>query len=83
MVKARDAVQAYQSDLDRTPAPNCLTSADAEVRQALGNLRDGLNLGISGVDNMDVSLVNQGVSEIDQGNDHLTTASALVKSATC
>jgi hypothetical protein len=83
MVDARNAVQAYQSDLDRTAAPTCLSSADGEIRQALGNLRDGLDLGISGVDNLDAGRVDQGVSLIMQGNDHLTSASALIKSASC
>jgi hypothetical protein len=83
MVNARNAVQAYQSDLDQTAAPACLSSADREIRQALDNLRDGLNLGISGVDNLDPSRVDQGVSLIMQGNDHLTSASGLIKSASC
>jgi hypothetical protein len=83
MVNARNAVQAYQSDLDRTAAPTCLSSADGEIRQALGNVRDGLDLGISGVDNLDAGRVDQGVSLIMQGNDHLTSASALIKSASC
>ncbi|WP_338199938.1 hypothetical protein [Candidatus Nephthysia bennettiae] len=83
MVNARNAVQAYQSDLDQTAAPTCLASADGEIRQALGNLRDGLNQGIAGVDNLDPSRVDQGVSLIMRGNDHLTSASGLIKSASC
>jgi hypothetical protein len=83
MVTARNAVQAYQSDLDQTAPPACLSSADGEIRQALGNLRDGLDLGISGVDNLEASRVDQGVSLIMQGNDHLTSASALIRSASC
>lgn len=83
MVSARKAVRAYRSDLDRTAAPACLSSADGEIRQALGNLEDGFDKGISGVDNLDVNRVDQGVNEMTQGNQHLTSASALIKSASC
>jgi hypothetical protein len=54
-----------------------------EIRQALGNLEDGFDKGISGVDNLDVNRVDQGVNEMTQGNQHLTSASALIESASC
>jgi integrase/recombinase XerD len=43
MVDARNAVHAYQRDLDGTPAPDCLTPVGGEIRAALGSFEDGLS----------------------------------------
>jgi hypothetical protein len=83
MVDARNAVHAYQRDLDATPAPDCLTPVGGEIRAALGSFEDGLSQGISGIDNFDPNQITSGGNLITLGNSHLDSATLLIKQASC
>ena len=41
---ARDQVKSFESDLDQTPPPACLSGTDSQIRAALGLYESGLDL---------------------------------------
>jgi hypothetical protein len=76
-------VQAFQQDLKDTPAPACLKAADMNLQKALGLYDSGAQTAMTGIDQLDASLIQQGGKTIEQGNTYLALASASIKKAVC
>lgn len=77
-----DASQ-FLSDLDATPAPQCLTSADLLLRKSLHLLISGSQDVINGIDNNDAAQVNTGVTVYKQATTYLDQSSQTVSQSHC
>ena len=81
--RASSAVTAFESDLDRTPAPSCLTDVDAQLRAGLGFYDRGLALVKEGGKAKDNLKVVQGTILIGVGTWKLGVAMRRARQSTC
>jgi hypothetical protein len=76
-------VQAFQQDLKDTPAPACLKAADTNLRKGLALYDSGAQTAMTGINQLDATLIQQGGKTIEQGNTFLALATAAIKKAVC
>ena len=81
--EVNDTVHAFQSDLDKQPAPACLKTTDSHLRAALAPFESGSQNAMDGIDNSDTDLVSQGTSDITAAGKELTKATDAMKAAKC
>ncbi len=78
-----DDARQFQTDLNSTPAPPCLSATDKELRKALTLIVSGTQSAMDGIDNNDPSQVDQGTAMFKQATTYLKQATQSVDTATC
>jgi hypothetical protein len=78
-----ETVHAFQSDLDKHPAPPCLKDADKHLRAALKLLDSGSQKAVDGIDDFDADEMGDGARDLNAGTDELTAATDAMKNAKC
>jgi hypothetical protein len=81
--KARAQVKAFESDLDRTAPPPCLTGADDQIRTSLGLYDRGFELMEEGSDSQDRLKVIQGGILVLVATQKLGAAIRAVRQSNC
>jgi hypothetical protein len=83
LVSLHQGTTNFQSDLAKVTVPGCLQQANDELTTALQLYADGSQQGYQAIDNYDPAGIAQGAQLMNQGNDHLTQATNLVRKSSC
>jgi hypothetical protein len=78
-----DQTNNFLADLDRTPPPDCLKDTDAQLRLALNTFKSGEQQIITGIDQNNAAMVNQGSALIVQANGQIDRTNTLIERANC
>lgn len=77
---AHDDVASFLHGLDAHPAPLCMATTDKSLRAALADYKRGTQLVLDGIDQYDVSKIDQGSAAIRKGTTEITAATDAMPS---
>ncbi|HEX4211856.1 MAG TPA: hypothetical protein VIA06_00855 [Candidatus Dormibacteraeota bacterium] len=83
LVTLQDQVHQFQRDLDQTPVPVCLRTADSALHQSLDLFSRGTADAIAGIDQDQPEEVSAGTQYIDQGSQQLQQVQADLGATRC
>ncbi|HEU5348211.1 MAG TPA: hypothetical protein VFU63_06330 [Ktedonobacterales bacterium] len=75
--------ETFLDDLDGQPAPPCMSSVDKPLRAALHDVDAAAQEVIDGIDNYDVSKINDGTRLMNKATTEIDTASSELDKANC
>lgn len=83
LVTLQDQVHQFQGELDQTPVPVCLRSADSALHQSLDLFSRGTADAIAGIDQDQPEEVSAGTQYIDQASQQLQQVQADLGATSC